>query len=381
MKLKNIEKLNLKSKTVLLRVDFDVSIKNGGVVDGARIISHLPTINFLLKQKAKVILISHLGRPQGMIDEKYSLKPVFYYLKKKIKNLEFFNNNFDNALKEKIKDKPIVLLENLRFNPGEEKNDKKFAKFLASLANLYINDAFAVSHRKHASVSAVTQYLPSYAGLLLEKEIKNLTEVIIKPYHPFIVLMGGAKISTKMPVLKTLARKADQILVGGALANDLFKAEGYNIGQSFSESHDVEINKTIKRKIVLPKDVVIKTEDKIQNIKVDSLSRYKDFKILDIGKQTIQLFAKYLENAKIIIWNGPMGLFEEKPFDQGTRGVVKIIARNKKAKIIIGGGDTITCFKQKSLKPNVFISTGGGAMLEFLSGKMLPGIKPLLKNK
>lgn len=428
MNIKNIKKLNFKNKKVLLRVNFDVPIKNGRVGDDSRILAHLPTINFLLKQGAQVIIISHLGRPSEVNSmrlkiQRYGLKPVFNYLKKTIKNLNFIESLEWPVIKKEIANKKIVLLENLRFYPGEKDNDKNFAKFLASLADIYpvrssskdhryikskgeaafaaqadsrnkdssktsngvyVNDAFAVSHRNHASVSAITQYLPSYAGLLLEKEVTNLSEIIVKSKHPFVVLMGGAKISTKMPVLKTLAKQADQILVGGALANDLLKMNGYNIAQSFSEKHSVKINKKIIEKIVLPVDVVIKQGDKIKNIKIDILNKYKDFKILDIGKQTIQLFANYLENARIIVWNGPMGLFEKKPFDQGTKKILKEILKNKKAKIIIGGGDTIMALNIKSkstnLKSNVFVSTGGGAMLEFLSGKVLPGIRPLMKK-
>lgn len=389
--LKVIRNINCKNKTVLLRVNFDVSIKNGRVVDPSRILAHLPTINFLLKQGARVILISHLGQPSAVNSmrlkiERYGLKPVFNYLKKRIKNLEFIGSLEWPVIKEEVKNKKIVLLENLRFYPGERDNNINFAKFLASLADLYVNDAFPVCHRNHASVSAITKYLPSYAGLGSEQEINNLSLVINHPKQPLVVLMGGAKISSKLPVLKKMAQKADHILVGGALANDLLKTNGYNIGQSFSEKHTIKINSELRKKIILPVDLSIESKSKIKNFKIEQLIQLKnkDFKILDIGPATIKLFAQYLKSAKIIVWNGPMGLFEKKPFDQGTKKILKETLKNKKAKIIIGGGETITALNLKSkntnLKSNVFVSTGGGAMLEFLSGKTLPGIKSLMKK-
>jgi 3-phosphoglycerate kinase len=373
----------LKNKTVLLRVNFDVPIKNGKVVDDSRILAHLPTINFILKAGAKLILISHLGRPNG-IDKKYSLEPVYLYLKKKFKDLEFLKDKFDFELRNKIRDKKFILLENLRFDPGEEKNDNNFAKFLASLADIYVDDAFPVCHRAHASVSAITKYVPSYAGLLLAKEIKNLSEVLTQPQKPFIVLMGGAKISTKLPVLKTLTQKADKILIGGALANDLLKADGYEVSKSLVEDRIIKMGASTKEKIILPTDLKIKTEQGVKNVLKEDLSQYKNFNILDIGLKTIEIFAKYLRSAKMIVWNGPMGLFEEKSFEQGTRELVKSIVSNKKAKIVFGGGETLASLKllgsNYKLPNNVFVSTGGGAMLEFLSGKILPGIKPLIIN-
>ena len=394
MKIKTIKNLNLKNKKVLLRVDFDVPVKNGRVVDDTRILAHLPTINFLLKQGARVILVSHLGQPSKVNSmrlkiQRYGLKPVFSYCKKIIKNLEFIESLEWETIKKETKNKKIVLLENLRFYPGEKMNDKNFAKFLASLADIYVDDAFAVCHRAHASVSAITKCLPSYAGLLLEKEIKNLSEALVKPKRPFIVLIGGAKISTKMLVLKTLAKKADKILIGGALANDILKSMGYKVGESLVEKDSqVKMAPLLIKKIVLPIDLKIKSKQ-TKNVKTQELNnlKNKDFKILDIGPATIELFAKYLRGAKMIVWNGPVGLFEEKPFEQGTVKLFKEILKNKKAKIIIGGGDTIACLRQANLKSqisnlknNVFVSTGGGAMLEFLSGKILPGIKPLLEG-
>jgi phosphoglycerate kinase len=404
MRLKRIKGLNLKNKKILLRVNFDVPIKNGKILDDSRILAHLPTIFYLIKKKAKLILISHLDNPLKIKSKrlrilKYSLKKVAEYLNKlkiPISKSQFLKLKFiDDCLSKKVKkeiDKlkagEIILLENLRFYPEEEKNDKKFAKSLASLADLYINDAFPVCHRAHASVSAMTKYLPSYAGFLLEKEVENLSKVLKKPKHPFITVIGGAKISTKLPVIKNLLKIADKILIGGGLANTFFVSQKINISQSIYEKEMVDEAKKLleSKKIILPPDVRIKLKTqnskfKTLNLKIDKLNKLKKFKILDIGKETIKLFSKYISSAKIIIFNGPMGYFEEKPFDLGTKKIVEAILKNKKAKIIIGGGETIAVVKNFKIKDGkkVFISTGGGAMLEFLSGKILPGIKPLLK--
>ncbi|MCX7779243.1 MAG: phosphoglycerate kinase [Patescibacteria group bacterium] len=400
MKLKSFKKLNLKNKKVLLRVNFDLPIKNGKILDDSRIKAHLPTIFHLIKKKAKVILISHLDNPQKIKSyqlrvKQYSLKPVFKNLKLKIKNLKFIDDYFGEKVKkeiEKLKGGEIILLENIRFDSGEEKNEKKLAKKLAELADLYINDAFPVCHRNHSSVSAITDYLPSYAGFLLEKEVKNLSEILEKPKHPLVILMGGAKISTKLPVIKNLLKLADKILIGGALANTFFKARELNIGQSLYEPNMVkEAKKLLKnKKIVIPSDDKIKCKKKnakfkIQNLKIEELNKFKNFKILDIGQKTIEIFAHLLKSAKMIVWNGPLGYFEEKPFDEGTKKMIEVIIKNKKAKIFIGGGETIASIKlpitDYQLPKNIFISTGGGAMLEFLSGKTLPGLKPLIIKK
>ncbi|MFA6145798.1 MAG: phosphoglycerate kinase [Patescibacteria group bacterium] len=413
MKLKTIKEIkNLKGKRVLVRVDFNCPIKNGRVIDDTRIQAALETIKYLIQQKAIVILISHLGDPfknpkseirnpkqiqnstptptgrgsdrsVGEFKNKYSLKPVAKYINRLHVPGSMFHVKFiDDCVGEKVRKetatmKPgeIILLENLRFYDGEEKNDLKFAKQLAGLADLYINDAFSVCHRAHASVSAITHYLPAYAGFCLIKEIENLSQVLTKPLHPFIVLMGGVKISTKIKTIENLAKKGDQILIGGALANTFLKIKGVNIGASFYEPTMIKMAKKLakNKKIILPLDV-------------ETEGRDNDFKILDIGPKTVELFQKYLKTAKTIIWNGPMGLFEEKPFDQGTKEMIKIILNNRKAKIIIGGGETIASLQEAISnfqflisKPNIFISTGGGAMLEFLEGKILPGIKPLIK--
>jgi len=417
MKLRNFKAIkNFKNKKILVRVDFNCPIRNGRVVDDSRIRAALPTIKYLVGRGAKIILISHLGKPKGERLGEYSLRPVYKNLKlnlrpelrsREIKNLKFVDDCIGEKVERAIsamKPSDVILLENLRFYKGEEDNDAQFAKNLASLADVYINDAFGCSHRAHASVVAVTEYLPSYAGFLLAAEIKNLSQVLDKPKYPFAMVMGGVKISTKIPVIKNLIKKADYILVGGALAHNFLKMMGYKIGKSIYETEiDGEVKKIIRQpadqKIILPADFRIKEirqsrrqtdppsggpADK--NVKIEDLNKLKDdFEILDIGPKTIELFSKYLKNAKMIVWNGPMGYFEVKPFDLGTRKIAEVILSNKKAKIIIGGGETIASLKIKNqrskikIRKNIFISTGGGAMLEFLGGDQLPGIKPLIK--
>lgn len=423
MRLKTFEKLKLENKTVLLRVNFDVPLKNNEVADDSRIIAHLPTIRALSKKKAKIVLISHLGRPNKAKNKEtriknYGLKVIADFLNKiqtqklKIKFIESIDERVIEEEVGRIEGGEIVLLENLRFWSGEEKNDKNFAKFLAGLADLYINDAFPVCHRQHASVAAITKYLPNYAGLLLEKEIENLSEVLNNPKKPLVFLMGGAKVSSKILVIKNMAKIADNILIGGALANDFLKAEGRNIGQSLAEKTARQVIEGLSRrareKIILPVDVVInsKLQSKTQNLKVEELNKLENqnFKILDIGQETIGLFTKYLKNARMIIWNGPMGLFEEKPFDRGTKKIAQTVMASKGVKIVIGGGDTIVALRQTQTNADrdtrlvsveseradkrrkysrksasVFFSTGGGAMLEFLAGKKMPGITPLFK--
>ncbi len=418
MKLKTLKDIrNLKNKRVLVRVGLDCPIKNGRVVDDTRIRAVLPTIRYLAKKKAKVILISHLGRPQGRKIKRYSLKPVFNNLETKfpsgISDLKFVNDCLGkqvNLVITKLKPGDVVLLENLRFYSEEEKNDLKFAKRLANLADLYVNEAFSNCHRQHASMSAITKYLPSYAGLILEKEIKALSLALRVPRSSCLVIMGGRKISTKIKPIKRFIKIAGQILIGGALASNFFKAAGYQIGKSFYEPKMIKIAQQLSKnkKIILPFDVKIKARKRALIFNVGELNNLgKNFEILDIGPKTVKLFQKFIKSAKIIVWNGPMGYFEDKRFSSGTKLITQAIFANKKAQIIIGGGETIAALKKFKVYPvksdevgaeqfnrvnslrfkvrnknRVFVSTGGGAMLEFLSGKTLSGIKPLIiKNK
>jgi len=383
MKLKTLKTIkNLNNRRVLVRVGFDCPIKNGRVVDDSRIQQALLTVEYLTKHKAKVILITHLGRPNGKRIKKYSLEPLAKYLKKEIKNFKFIKTPISPKLKEQIEQmKPgeVVLLENIRFYDREEKNCLRFAKKLADLADIYVNEAFSNSHRLHASMNAITKYLPSYAGFALETEIKYLSQFLLKPKHPLIVIIGGKKITTKIKTIKNLLKSADQVLIGGAVASNFFKAGGYKIGKSFFEP---KIIKTVQgllknKKIVLPFDVKVKIKKANLNLNIGDLNDLpNDFEILDIGLETIKMFEKYIKSAKMIIWNGPMGYFEEKAFFQGTRSITKAVLKNK-GQVVIGGGDTLVILKNLKINKNIFKCTGGGTMLEFLTGKELPGIKSL----
>lgn len=396
MKLRSIKDLKeLKNKRVLLRVDFNVPLKKGKILDETRIKASLPTINYLLERKAKIILISHLGDPKKFKSLKLkikncSLRPIVKSSTLRTLGLKIkFIDDYKKAKEiiEKMEKGEIALLENLRFNKGEEKNDLKFARDLSKLADIYVNDAFACSHRGHASLVGITKFLPSYAGLLLEKEVINLSQVLEKPQKPFIAIIGGAKISTKAKTIQNLLRLCENILIGGALANDFLEDQGYNVSKSLvDKEYTLAIEKEKLKKIILPVDFKIK-DFKTKKVKIVELFYLpflkNDFAILDIGPKTISLFRNHIKKAKTIVYNGPMGYFEEKKFAQGTVEITKAILKNRKAKIIIGGGETIAAFKALKLKfkpPNVFISTGGGAMLEFLEGKILPGIKPLIKT-
>jgi len=400
MKLKTIRQIkNLKNKRVLVRVGFDCPIKNGRVVDDSRVQQALLTIEYLAKHNAKVILITHLGRPSkhwniGTLEHKnikkqYSLRPVFDELKSLgtefPKNLKFVDDCIGLKVEKAIKQmKPgeVVLLENLRFYPQEQKNDLKFAKKLADLADIYVNESFSNSHRLHASMNAVTKYLPSYAGFSLEKEIEVLSQFLLKTRHPLIVIIGGKKITTKLNAIKNLLKSADQVLIGGAVASNFFKAGGYKIGKSFFEPKMIKTVQALlkNKKVILPFDVKIRTQKRSLNFNIGELNNLpNDFEILDIGPGTTKAFEKYIKSAKMIIWNGPMGYFEDKDFSQGTKSITRAVLKNK-GQVVIGGGDTLVILKNLKTNKNLFICTGGGAMLEFLSGKELPGIKSLIKK-
>ncbi len=393
MKLKTINQIkSLKNKTVLLRVDFNCPLKNNQITDQTRIKKVLPTIKYLLKQQARVILISHLGRPQGKWDSQYSLKPVARILKKEFKDFSFITTSILNPeIKKdlaKIKPGGGGLLENIRFYPREEKNCLRWAKKIASLGDIYINDAFAVCHRAHSSVAGITKYRPSYAGFLLEQEVKELSQVLKKPRHPLVVVMGGKKIITKLGLIKHLLKKADQILIGGALATNFLKAAGYQVGQSFYQPDMIKkvIPLISKKNLVLPCDFMVKSGTQVLKVNVGELNQLKNnFKILDIGPASIKEFEKYFKNVKMIIWNGPLGYFEDSRFSQGTKKIAQAILKNKQASVIVGGGETMAGLKKLTnysagRYPHLFISSGGGAMLDFLAGKDLPGIKNLIKT-
>ncbi len=392
--MKFLRDIDVKNKKVLVRVDFNVSFNESGKIsDDFRIKTVLPTINYLKKQNSKIILISHLGRPSLRQNLKYSLKPVALRLEKLLKQkVKFIDDCIGQKVKkevEKMKPRDILLLENLRFYSGEKENNLKFAKELANLADVFINDAFSACHRKHASVVAITKYIPSVAGFLLEKEIKNLSQVLQSPKKPLVLVIGGIKISSKLPLIKKFLKIADKILMGGALANTVLKAEGIEVGKSIMEKEMLKevLKLPLKnRKIYLPLNGIVSgnfsKKGKAKTIGMDKIGKRE--MILDIGPKTIKIFSEIISQAKTIIWNGPMGYFEKREFRKGTEEIAKSILKNKKAKTIIGGGETISSLRQVSgfkfqVSGNIFISTGGGAMLEFLSGKKLPGIKALEK--
>ena len=397
MQLRGLEQIkDFKNKRVLVRVDYNVDIEKGKVTEPERIDRTFRTINYLVKNQARVILMSHLGKPDGKRDEKYSLKPVALYLDNQAKKpVYFINDCVGNTVKQKIEGlKPgqILLLENLRFYTGEEKNDTKFAHELASLADIYINDAFAVVHRAHASVAAITKYLPSYAGYNLIDEVANLSKLLSGFARPAVAIIGGVKISTKIKVLENFLKKYDKVLIGGALANNFFAAKKYNISQSVYEPDFVKLSKQIldkyKNKIVLPLDVVITNKvaksGKKEIVKIVDLNKQKkNFSIVDIGSKTELYFESFIKSANTLVWNGAMGVFEIPQFAHGSDYLAKIMAMQSRGDAFgaVGGGETIVIIKRNHLDAWFdFVSTGGGAMLEFLEGKILPGIKPLLKK-
>jgi phosphoglycerate kinase len=354
--IRSIKNIDVRGKKVILRVDFNVPVEKGKVEDDFRIKRTLPTIKFLKKKGARIILISHVtdGRTK-------SLKPMAQYLKVKFlpdKKIDLIKKKID-----KIKNGEVVLLENIRNYPGEEKNDKKFTKKLAQCGDIYINDAFSVSHREHASVVGITKYLPSYAGLLFEEELKNLSSAF-KPKHPFLLILGGIKFKTKLGVLEKFLKTADQIFIGGALANNFFKAQGVNIDNSVFDP-EVNIKKYLRNpKIILPIDL-----------------KTKNGTILDAGAGTINNLAKIIKESKFVLWNGPLGDFEKKGFEKGTQKLAKLIA-NSNTQSIIGGGDTVAAVRKFGIPLGKFsfVSTAGGALLEFLAKGTLPGIEALEKR-
>lgn len=391
MRIKSLKQIKeLKNKRVLLRVDFNVPLGKDLKVDKSedyRLVQSLPTINYLRKKGAKIIIIAHLGRPDGKVVENLRLDPVAKRLrillgKKVEKSNEILGRETDAKIK-KMKAGDILLLENIRFDRREEKADKSFAQKLAKLADVYVNDGFAVCHRDQASVSTIQNYLPSYAGLLLEKEIFNLNKVFKNPKHPLIVIVGGAKISTKIKVIKRFIQVADYLLLGGALANTVLKVMGVSVGKSAVEPEMFKVIKKIKltdNQLRVPVDGWLAKSLEAKTGRLDALADVKeDEYILDVGTDTIKLYEKIIKKAKMVVWNGPMGLMETPAFNKGTNALVKILAKSK-AETIVGGGETVTAIRALSLaKKFSFISTGGGAMLEFLEGKKLPGLKKLLE--
>ncbi len=355
---------------MLLRVDFNVPVKNGKVLDDFRIQKALPTIEFLQKKGAKIILIAHLGKGGDSLLPIYNILNT--YLKTKFVK-EIIGANASKAVSE-MKNGDVLLLENLRNNPGESGGNKIFAVELAKLADIYVNEAFSVDHRKDTSIVLLPKLLPSFVGLQLEKEVKNLSHAL-QPKHPFLFILGGAKFSTKMPLIKKYLKIADHIFIGGALANDFLKASGHEVGQSLTDEANYDLKKIVKnKKIIIPTDVIVLYSGK-KSIKKVSEVGVKDY-ILDIGPETIKNLTPIISKSKLVLWNGPLGKYEDGG-DKGTKEILKIIAQSK-SESIIGGGDTVALISQmKSEKDFSFVSTGGGSTLDFLSSGTLPGIKAL----
>jgi phosphoglycerate kinase len=384
---KTIEDVDVKGKRVLVRVDFNVPIDDGKVGDDTRIQAALPTIKYLLDHGAAVILMSHLGRPKGEPKPELSLRPVAEYLDQLLDQpVKFAEDCLGPKAEEaaqKLEPGQVLLLENTRFHPEEKKNDPGMAKQLAGLADLYVNDAFGSAHRAHASTTGVADYLPAVAGFLMEKEIKYLGEAIANPERPFVAILGGAKVSDKIGVIRNLLEKADQVLIGGGMANTFFKAQGYPVGESLVEDEVLDTARQLvkkdDKKLRLPIDVVIADAfDAGAKHKVMSMGPVPDgWRIMDIGPQTVEAYAKTIKGAGTVVWNGPMGVFEFPAFAEGTFGVAKAVAESD-ATSIIGGGDSVSAINKSGLSEHItHMSTGGGASLEMLEGKTLPGLAAL----
>jgi phosphoglycerate kinase len=395
----SVKDLDLKGSRVFIRVDFNVPIKDGKVTDDTRIRASLPTIQYAIEQGARVILASHLGRPKGQRVDKYTLRPVAEHLSILLgKPVAFAEDCIGDVAQAKVKALQaggVLLLENLRFHPEEEKNDDAFAQQLAALCDVYVNDAFGAAHRAHASTAGITKYVAqSAAGLLMQKELEYLGRVINNPEHPFVAILGGAKVSDKIPVINALIdRKVDRILIGGAMAYTFFKAEGFTVGKSLVENEMLQTAREIKQRAeALGVQLLLPTDHQV----VDSYEPVKGQKILaktipieftnaghagmDIGAETVAHFANALRDARTIIWNGPMGVFEEPPFNEGTLGIARAVAEaaDRGAIVVVGGGDSVSAITQAGVADRItHISTGGGATLEFLAGKELPGVAAL----
>lgn len=388
---KTVRDLDVAGKKVLVRVDFNVPLNDKGeITDDTRITASLPTIQYLLEQKAAVILMAHLGRPKGQVKPELSLAPVAKHLGKLLgKKILFAPDCVGEAAQaaaSKLKPGHILLLENLRFHKEEEKNDMEFAEKLASLADLYVNDGFGVSHRAHASVEGVTHFLPAAAGFLLEKEIQYVGQAVTNPLHPFVAIIGGAKVSDKIGVISNLLDKVDTLLIGGGMANTFLAAQGYKMGKSLVEEDKLDLAKELLAKakknkvnMLLPIDLVMAAAfapdaehvtEKVKNLN-------QAYMALDIGAETSKAYAEALADAKMIVWNGPMGVFEMDAFCKGTEAVAKAVAKSR-ATSIVGGGDSVAAIEKLGLAKRItHISTGGGASLEYLEGKVLPGVAAL----
>ncbi|MBE7411275.1 MAG: phosphoglycerate kinase [Leptospiraceae bacterium] len=393
MNLPRIENIDVKGKRVFLRVDFNVPMKDGKVSDSTRIEKTMPTIEILLSKGARLIVASHLGRPDGKVDPKYSMKPVCDTFQSILKKSVAFSEKLvgDDVvnLTNGLKDGEVLMLENLRFSKEEEENSPQFSKQLSELADIYVNDAFGTAHRAHASTEGITHFLPAYAGTLMYKEIVFLTGLFTKPERPFVAIIGGAKVSSKIKILNHLIGKVDAILIGGGMAYTFLKSRAVPVGASLVEKDfEVQAYQIIDKAgvegvdIQLPVDHVIgdSFSEKAKSKTVDKMGILDGWMGMDIGPNTITNFEKIIKNAGTIFWNGPMGVFEMDKFANGTISIAKAVAKSN-ANSVVGGGDSISAIHKAGVEDKItHISTGGGASLEFMEGKTLPGVAAILKN-
>jgi phosphoglycerate kinase len=394
MAIRTVNQIEVKGKRVFIRVDFNVPLnEKNEITDDTRIVQSLPTIRTVIEKGGKAVVASHLGRPKGKRDPKYSLAPVSERLSKLLgKSVTLAIDCIGEEVQKKIagmKEGEVLLLENLRFHPGEERNDENFSKALGSLCDVYVNDAFGAAHRAHASTEGMTRYVKTLAaGFLMMKEVESLEKALVNPQKPYVAILGGAKVSDKIGVIENLLNKVTTLLVGGGMAYTFLKAKGFGVGKSLVEEDQIGFSLTLlekgkgKVKLLLPSDHVaaerMDAQAKRQIVKNENIP--PDWVCLDIGPETANLFSEEIGSAKTIVWNGPMGVFEMEPFSQGTFAIAKAIARSS-AFSIVGGGDSVAAVNKAGVADKIsHISTGGGASLEFLEGKKLPGIEALRRG-
>ncbi|WP_211061904.1 phosphoglycerate kinase [Heyndrickxia faecalis] len=391
MNKKSIKDVELQGKRVFCRVDFNVPLKDGNVTDDTRIRAALPTIKYLVENGAKVILASHLGRPKGQVVEELRLTPVAKRLSELLgKDVKKANEAYGESVKaeiSKMNNGDVLLLENVRFYPGEEKNDPELAKEFASLAELYVNDAFGAAHRAHASTEGIAHHLPAVSGFLMQKELDVLGKALSNPERPFTAIIGGAKVKDKIGVIDNLLDKVDNLIIGGGLAYTFVKAQGHEIGKSLLEEDKIDLAKSFMAKakekgvnFYMPVDAIVADEfSETANKKEVAIEEIPaDWQALDIGPKTVELYAKVIKESKLVIWNGPMGVFEMDAYANGTKGVAEALAAATGTYSIIGGGDSAAAVEKFHLAEKMdHISTGGGASLEFMEGKTLPGVAAL----
>jgi phosphoglycerate kinase len=390
MNKKTVRDMDLKGKRVLMRVDFNVPMAEGKVTDDKRIKAALPTIKYVLEQGASLLLMSHLGRPKGGFDPEFSLKPAAEvlagYLGIPVKMAADCVGLEVEQMAKAIKPGEVIMLENTRFHPEEEKNDMELAKKMAALGDIYVNDAFGSAHRAHSSTEGVAHFLPAVSGFLMEQELEYLGRAIANPEHPYIAILGGAKISDKILVVETLLSKCDKLIIGGGMANTFLAAQGLNMQDSLVEAASIDTARAILKKsgkgIVLPVDAVIadKFDAEANNEIVDVDKIPAGWRMMDIGPKTLALYKETLKDAKLIVWNGPVGVFEMPKFAEGTFALARMLAESG-AITVIGGGDSASAVKKAGVaKQMTHVSTGGGASLEFLEGKELPGVAALMNK-